>query len=310
MYRLLAWLILAPLYVLSLLPLRVHYLFARIITWLLRDVFRYRRDVIDTNLEGAFPDMTPQAREKLKNDYYRHLGDVVAETVWAMTRSGRHISRKGFYRVDPSSEEVINRAYLNSPGVVTLLAHTGNWELASDLTSYMQHPAFAPKDMTVTYQTLHSKLSEQLFLVLRHHRLNTPGALVPSHKILRYMLQRRDSRRLYFFIADQYPYSGGALTTEFLGLQTEWHGGAEAIARKLHLPVLYVYLDKVKRGEYVIKISQICSDASKTAPGEVTGTYAALLERDILCRKESWLWSHRRWKNLWPYNCNKEGKTL
>ena len=307
MYKVLAYLLVAPLYVLSLFPLRVHYCFARGITWLLRDVFNYRREVIDTNLRGAFPDLDDAARAAVARDYYRNLGDIIVEIVWSMTRSGRHIRRRGFYRVDPEGEKVMNEAFHSSPSVVTLLSHTGNWELASDLTSYMQDPAFGPEDMTVAYQTLHSPLSEKLFLLLRRHRLRTADSLVPSHKILRYMLEHRDRRRMYFFIADQYPYGGAARTNTFLGLKTDWHGGGEAIARKLHLPVLYVCLDRVKRGEYVIKISQICSDASLEAPGAVTDAYASLLERDILACRDNWLWSHRRWKNLWPYNCNKNG---
>ncbi len=68
---------------------------------------------------------------------------------------------------------------------------------------------------------------------------------------------------------------------------------------------MYVYLDRVKRGKYVIKISQICSDASLVDKGGITATYASNLERDIMSRKENWLWSHRRWKNLWPYNKEK-----
>lgn len=303
MYRLLAYLLLLPLYLLSLFPLRVHYLFADLLNWLLGNVFKYRREVIDTNLKGAFPDMPQVERDTIRRNYYKYLSDVVCEMVWAMTRSGSHILGKGFYRVDPESENVINEAFESAPSVVTLLAHTGNWELSSDLPNYMHKPSFGIKDLTAAYQTLHSPLSEQLFLLMRRKRLNAPDSLVASHKILRYMLEHRRQKRLYFFIADQYPYSGVSHTNTFLGLPTEWHNGGEVIARKLHLPVLYLYLDRVKRGEYVIKISQICSDASLGGPGSVTDTYAALLERDILARKESWLWSHKRWKNLWPYNC-------
>ena len=308
MYRALAWLIAAPLYLLSLLPLRVHYFFGRIITWLLRDVFKYRRQVIETNLRGAFPQEDEASRRRIARDYYRHLGEVIVEIVWPMTRSGRHIRSKGFYTVDPEGEKILNEAYASHAPLVVLLSHTGNWEIASDLTAYMSNPAFRPEDMTVAYQTLHSPLSEQLFRVLRHHRLRTPDSLVPSHKILRMMLERRSEPRVYFFIADQYPYGGVSQTNTFFGLETEWFTGGEAIARKLHMPVLYIYLDRERRGKYVVKISQICPDASQTEAGFVTDTYAALLERDLSTRKENWLWSHRRWKNLWPYNCKEEKK--
>ena len=308
MYRVLAYILVAPLYLCSLLPLRVHYFFSDILCWILRDVAKYRRDVIDTNLSGALPAMPQAERDAIKRDYYRYLADVVCETVWAMTRSGQHLRRKGFYRVDVDGERLLNDIWSQNKPLVALLGHTGNWELASDLPNYMQNPAFGTNELTAAYQTLHSPLSEQLFLVVRHKRLHGGDSLVASHKILRMMLERRSEPRIYFFIADQYPYGGVSRTNTFLGLETEWATGGEAIARKLHLPVIYIYLDRVKRGEYVIKISQICPDASVFEEGEVTDTFAHLLEKEIAARKYNWLWSHRRWKNLWPYNCNKKEK--
>ncbi len=308
MHRFFAILISLPLYLLSLLPLRVHYLFADIIAFLLRDVLKYRRDVIMTNLEGAFAEMPERERRQIARRYYQYLADLICEMVWSMTRSGRHICRRGFYSIDAASERTMNEAYSSASSVVVLLSHTGNWELASDLPFYMRHCAFGCEDMTVAYQKLHDPLSEQLFLVLRRVRLHKDESLVPSHKILRFMLGHKNERRVYCFISDQYPYGGAEHTCKFLGLDTEWVGGAEAIARKLHLPVLYVYLDRPQRGKYVIKISQICSDASLPAKGVVTGTYASLLEQDIRNRKENWLWSHRRWKNLWSYNCERNAK--
>ena len=297
MYRVLAYLLVAPLYLLSLLPLRVHYLFSGIIAFLLRRVVKYRRTVIDANLEAAFPHLSGNERDGIAAGYYRYLSDVICEMVWAMTRSGSYIRRKGFMTVDPEGEKLFNETFTSSPSVVTLLSHTGNWELASELPAYMHQPAFSIADMTVAYQPLHSPLSEQLFGLMRRKRLSEPGSLIPSGTILRFMLERRGQRRAYFFIADQYPLGGVSVTTSFLGLETEWVRGAESVARKLHLPVLYVYIDRVKRGGYVIKISQICSDASLMREGEVTAAYSALLEKDILARKENWLWSHRRWKN-------------
>ncbi|MBO4557620.1 MAG: hypothetical protein J5693_03310 [Bacteroidales bacterium] len=308
MYRVLAWLIVAPLYALSLLPLRVHYFFSDIIAWLLRDVFRYRRGVIETNLKGAFPQMPAAEREQTIRQYYKSISDVAVESVWALTRSGRYIRRRGFYNVEPAGARLMCETYASAPSVMVLLAHTGNWELASDVPYYMDNSTFGSDDMTVVYQTLHSPLSEQLFKLMRRARLSKEESLVPSHKILRFMLTNRGSKRIYFLLSDQYPYGGAAVTNKFLGLDTDWVDGGEAIARKLHLPVLYVYLDRIKRGEYVIKVSQICSDASATAKGEVMDAYAALLQKDIAARPYNWLWSHRRWKNLWPYNCNKNGK--
>ena len=39
------------------LPLGYHYAWGRFITWLVRDVFRYRNDVVLTNVARSFPDL-------------------------------------------------------------------------------------------------------------------------------------------------------------------------------------------------------------------------------------------------------------
>ncbi len=297
-YKILARLLLAPIWLLSLLPLKVHYLISDGLAWLLRDVAKYRVKVVDQNIKASFPEMPEADRKNLAKQYYSHLAEVICEIVWAQTRSTRHIARKGVYSVEPEAEELLNTLFAECPSVVALVSHTGNWELSAGVFDYCRNPVFDYSNFTTAYQPLHSPLSQELFLLLRHSFLKYPGNLVPSPEMLRFVIEHKQEKRIYFFIADQYPYNGSACTTDFLGLETEWVNGGEAIARKLHLPVVYICLDREKRGEYVIKISQICKDASTTGKGEVTTAFSKLLEADIINRKENWLWSHKRWKNL------------
>ena len=262
---------------------------------------KYRVKVVDCNLVAAFPEMSEDERNALKKQYYRHLAEVIVEIVWAQTRSTKHIAGKGVYRIEEEAEELLNQLFAECPSVVVMLGHTGNWELSAGVFDYCRHPLFDYSNFTDAYQPLHRPLSQELFRLLRRNFLKYPGNLVPSSEMLRFVLEHRNEKRIYFFISDQYPYKGAAVTTDFLGLETEWVNGGEAIARKLHLPVIYACLDRQKRGEYVIKISQICKDASTTEKGEVTSAFSKLLEADIINRKENWLWSHKRWKNLKIY---------
>lgn len=300
LYKILARLLFVPIWLLSLLPLKVHYILSDVLAWLLRCVAKYRVKVVDQNLAAAFPEMTVEERRALAKRYYSHLAEVICEIVWAQTRSARHIARKGVVRVE--NEELLNNICSESPSVVALVSHTGNWELGAGVFDYCSNPVFDNSNFTTAYQPLHSSLSQELFLLLRRSFLKYPGNLVPSPEMLRFVIEHRDEKRIYFFIADQYPYNGSACTTDFLGLETEWVNGGEAIARKLHLPVVYICIDRQKRGEYVIKISQICKDASATEKGEVTTAFSKMLENDINNNKENWLWSHKRWKNLKIYN--------
>ena len=97
------------------------------------------------------------------------------------------------------------------------------------------------------------------------------------------------------FIADQYPRQGG-VPVMFLNQQTIFFAGAEFIARRLGLPVVYLDMEHRKRGSYHMKFSLICEDSRNTQRGFITREYARLLEEHINLDRHNWLWSHKRWK--------------
>ena len=67
---------------LSALPLKVHYAFARFLSWFLKNVMRYRRDVVITNLSRSFPDKKYHEISAIADEFYKHFGRLVAEAVW------------------------------------------------------------------------------------------------------------------------------------------------------------------------------------------------------------------------------------
>ena len=298
------YILLLPLVLLSLLPLCVHLVLARFVAWLLGDVLKYRLPVICTNLRGAFPDLDEDGVRGLAKDYYGHLADIICETVWSLTRSYRHIRCKGVCSVENGQE--LERLFEKYGSVVVLLGHTGNWELLPGLPVYSDEATYGYDNVVSAYHTMSSPLSEELFLRLRSfHRFKRQN-LVPSGSFLRYVLKHRDDRKVYFFIADQCPEGKGGVETEFLGLRTSWVTGAEAIARKTGMPVAYIGINRSGRSRYVISCETICEDARTTQSGDITKAFASLLERDIRDDRANWLWSHRRWKNIWNYEKNKQ----
>ena len=62
------------------------------------------------------------------------------------------------------------------------------------------------------------------------------------------------------------------------------------------LPVIFVDIQRVKRGYYTLELSFTSTEPTKTAVGEITGAYARQLEAVIRKKPENWLWSHKRWK--------------
>jgi KDO2-lipid IV(A) lauroyltransferase len=298
------YILLLPIVLLSLLPLCVHKLLARMVAWLLGDVCKYRLHVIRTNLHGAFPDIAEDEAKALSKDFYQHIADIICGTVWSLTRSYRHIRRKGVCRVENGEE--LEKLFEKYGSVAVLLGHTGNWELLPGLPVYSEEATYGYGNVVSAYHPMSNRLSEELFLRLRSFHRFKRRNLVPSGRFLRYALENRNARKVYFFIADQCPEGKASVETEFLGLKTGWVAGAEAIARKTGIPVAYIGINRSGRCRYVISCETICEESAATQPGEITKAFSTLLERDIKADRVNWLWSHRRWKNVLDYEKNKQ----
>ena len=60
-------------YPLSLLPLRLLYLFADVTAWLARSVVHYRRGTVRRNIEEAFPDRNTKELRRIEKGFYHWL---------------------------------------------------------------------------------------------------------------------------------------------------------------------------------------------------------------------------------------------
>ena len=118
------------------------------------------------------------------------------------------------------------------------------------------------------------------------------------------MLSLRNSDELSAttFIADQTPPPENAYWTTFLNQETPIFSGTEVIATKLNYPVIYVSLNRFKRGHYKMTLNLLCENPKDTQKGEISELHTKRLEQDIKRQPEIWLWSHKRWKHKRPSN--------
>ena len=98
-------------------------------------------------------------------------------------------------------------------------------------------------------------------------------------------LKKEGNNNIVIFIADQTPSKANLhYWTTFLNQDTAMLNGAERIARKLDLPVIFLDVQKVKRGYYTVEMKLM------------TESYARMTEKMILRNPAYWLWTHKRWK--------------
>lgn len=283
------------------LPLKVHYWFAGFITWVLRDVMKYRYDVVMVNLARSFPDMKYWELERVANDFYMHLGELFVESIWFGASDYKRLFDSGIVTI--TNPEVVNRVFENAPNTTVLFSHCGNWELLGGIVGYRtgsgEKLAFGEKHVRVVYKELHSKFSDEFFRLNRVSALEEMGVecTVESMQILRYAIKNRNEKKFYVYIADQYPYASlNYEVGQFLNQHTLGMLGGAGVAHKLGHGVLYMKMKRVERGRYEWTFETICEDASTMAPEDIMRKYYDLLEEEVRETPHNWLWTHKRWK--------------
>ena len=282
------------------LPLKFHYAFAGFITWLMRDVMKYRYDVVMTNLARSFPKTKYAHLKRIADDLYTHLGEVFVEAIWFGASSYKRLYKSGIVTV--TNPEVFNQMFDTAKSVTVMFTHCGNWELLGGFLGYRtatgEKVNLEESQINVVYKELHSKFSDEFFKLNRVAPLETVGTEceIESSKILRHALKNRDKKAIYIYIADQYPYMTAYDVGTFLSQPTKAMLGSAGVANKLSHGVVYLKMKRVERGRYEMTFIPICEDASQMTPEDITRKYYDLLEAEIRETPHNWLWTHKRWK--------------
>ena len=102
---------------------------------------------------------------------------------------------------------------------------------------------------------------------------------------------------VYIMASDQSPSNASkSYWIKFLGRETAFLHGPEKYARMYNYPVMYVDVQRVKRGYYTLEAVLLTDDPASLPEGELTLMYSEKLGESIRKNPGSWLWSHKRWK--------------
>ncbi len=288
---------------LALQPLKMHYFWGRCLSWFVSGPMHYRRDVVMINLARSFPEKKYSELRKIADDFYKHFGDLFAETFWF---AGSHDTKRlrDSHICEMEHSDVLNRLYNDCPGVIVLTSHLGNWELTGGILNYVYAPDkvdFGEKNTTVVYKELSNSFWDKVFGDNRCAPIakeNKETCYVESRKILRFVIAHRNEKRLYIFPTDQCPYKYASAHTvdNFMHQPTLTMTGGAALAHKFGFAVVYMAFKKKEDFGYKMSFREICPDASKFTPEDIMNKFYSYLEEDVNAQPENYLWTHKRWK--------------
>ncbi len=271
----------------SKLPWRLFYAFSTCCYLLTYYIIRYRRKTVTENLILVFPEKSEKEIRIIRKNFYKHMCDMFLEMTKSLSISREELIKR--YKVVNLDE--FHEYEKKGKSIITLMGHYGSFEWSNAIDLVSLNPCVG------IYKQIKNKHFDNLAHRIRG-RFNS--RLIASHKVARQIIKDKQENRIcaYGMISDQSPKINNAkYWTDFLGVKVPIFLGGEFLAQRLDVIVLYLHVEKVKRGHYEVKFIPITENSKEEEKYFVIKTYLRHLEKQIREKPQYYLWTHKRWKH-------------
>ena len=277
------------LWAISILPFRLLYFVSDVIYLLVYYVIGYRKNTVRHNLAMAFPDLSPKERLAIERKSYRHLCDMFLEMIKTMTISDAEMSNRFKF----SNLDVYLNLEKKQKSIALMCAHYASYEWVISMNRVIKFKGFA------IYKQIANPHFDKL---VRDIRSRFKATLITTKETMPLILQNEKEHILgvYGFASDQTPKASKAFHwTKFMtGHESPAHTGAEMLAKKFGMNVIFLKVKKLKRGYYEAGFEVLSDDVMNVPDYQVTDKFLELVEQQIREAPEYYLWTHKRWKHM------------
>jgi KDO2-lipid IV(A) lauroyltransferase len=261
-------------------------LISEILTLFIFHIIGYRKKVVYNNLSNSFPEKSKKEIKHIARKYYRHLSVMIVENIYLRFISTEEMKN----RLILENREIFDELYDSNRNIIVMLGHFGNWEFAGGVSNLIKYKGVA------VYKKLSSGIFDKIYFDIRTKVGVEP---IEMRSVLKEVIKLNSKQQPYmlFMVADQAPNDRNSLWIKFLNQSTDVFIGAEKIAKKFNMPVVYLEVIRHKKGIYRLIPQIITTKPTETEEFEITKQYFRFLEKSIVKSPRYWLWSHRRWKH-------------
>ena len=274
-------------WLISILPFRLLYLFSDGIYILIYHIIGYRKKTVKENLHLVFPDKSNKEIKTITKTFYHHLCDMIVESIKSMTISEAEMKKRFVIK---NVDQILELEKENK-SIVLMCGHYASWEWIFILQRYINHKGYA------IYKRLTNKYFDAL---VKRIRAKYNSYLITTKETFTVLMAAKKKGELTIngFAADQSPKHDKAFHwQEFMNIKVPVHTGAELLAKKLDMAVVFLKVKKLKRGYYEATIETITKTPREYKDYDITDIFLKRLEAQIYEAPEYYLWTHKRWKH-------------
>jgi KDO2-lipid IV(A) lauroyltransferase len=268
-------------------PFPILYLISDGIYVLLYYVIGYRKKTVRENLALALPHLSEKERLVIEKKSFHHLCDMFLEMVKTMTISEKEINKRFQY----SNLEVYLDLEKKGKSIALMCAHYASYEWVISMNNHITFKGYA------IYKRIANKHFDKL---VRDIRSKFKAYLITTKETKVCIEQNNKNGILgvFGFASDQTPRRSDNLYWDsFMGIETPIHFGAEMLAKRYNMNVIYLKVKKVKRGYYEASFEVLSEDVKSVPDYKISETFMRKVEQQIYEAPEFYLWTHKRWKH-------------
>ena len=275
------------LWLISILPFRLFYLLSDCIFFLIYYVVGYRRKVVKANLALTLPHLSDEERKKIEKKFYQHMCDMFLEMIKTMSISADEMEK----RFTVTNLDLVHEYAERGKSVILVASHYASYEWLLTINRKIAFQGVA----------VYKKVANPYFdKLVRKIRSKYDTELVETKKAIPTMAQnQRDGiLSMYGLASDQSPKLDRIFhSMKFMGIEVPVHTGAEMLAKKYDLSVIFVKVNKIARGDYEATFVSLADNPNDYENFEITEKYLKEVEKQIYEAPEYYLWTHKRWKH-------------
>lgn len=288
MQRLVYWLIYPFLLLISYLPFRLFYLFSDFVFVLVYYILGYRKRTVIENLRLVFPEKSQTELKTIRKDFYTHMCDMFLEMIKSISISDEEIKK----RFEFTNKEEILRIRKMNKSIMLMCGHYASYEWMNALQLF---------DINYRGFGIYKKVKNPYFDKLaRNIRERYKADLITTVETTKTIAKNESLGILgvYGMVADQSPRLDRAKHwMNFMDINVPVFAGSEKIAKDNDMAVVYLHVEKIKRGFYRASFITISDQPQEEPDFKITRTFFALLEKQIRKDPQYYLWTHKRWKH-------------
>ena len=275
------------LWIIALLPFKILYFLSDIAYGIVYHLIGYRKKTVRENLALTLPHLSEQERLTIEKKSYQHMCDMFLEMIKTMKISRKQIEKRFVF----TNMEVYREMEAKNKSIILMCAHYASYEWVISMNQYINFQGYA------VYKQINNqhfdKLVKQIRGRFKAHLIHIfeTAAVIRSN-------ENNGIKGIYGLAADQSPQvKKNSHWEKFMGIEVPVYAGGEVLSKKFDMNVVYLKVEKIKRGHYQATFEVLTDEVQSLPKFELTKLYLQKVEQQIHQAPEFYLWTHKRWKH-------------